>query len=136
MKEITMVCTKKIFFRTNGPFWSRKLCYPHNSESTLRFFLKNCRMKGANRYMKILWVVFREKNSFGAIWSFLAFRPFFTLWFGMVKLGQATVNWILKQDMIGILKQWRHNSQVNIYVVDIVWILCDVYVWGSKFRVL
>ena len=40
--------------------------YPHNSESTLRFF-KVSRMKGANRYMKILRVVFREKNSFGAI---------------------------------------------------------------------
>ena len=38
-----------------------------NSGSALRIFLKFCRMKGANRYMKILLVVFREKNSFGAI---------------------------------------------------------------------
>ena len=41
--------------------------YPHNSESTRRFFLKKIyRMKGANRYMKILLVVFREKNLLGA----------------------------------------------------------------------
>ena len=39
----------------------------HNSGLALRIFLKFCRMKGANRYMKILLVVFREKNSFGAI---------------------------------------------------------------------
>ena len=27
-------------------------------------------------------------------------------------------------------------SQVNIYVMDILWILCNVYVWRSKFMVL
>ena len=35
----------------------------HNSGSALRIFLKFCRMKGA----KMLLVVFREKDSFGAI---------------------------------------------------------------------
>ena len=44
-----------------------KIAHPHNSGSTGRIFLKFCRMKGANRYMKILLVVFREKKSFGAI---------------------------------------------------------------------
>ena len=39
----------------------------HNSGWALRIFLKFCKMKGANRYMKILLVVFREKKSFGAI---------------------------------------------------------------------
>ena len=39
----------------------------HNSGLTLRMFLKFCRMKGASRYMQILLVVFREKNSFCAI---------------------------------------------------------------------
>ena len=40
----------------------------HNSKSTLKFVLqKFCRMKGANRHMKILLVVFQEQNSFGAI---------------------------------------------------------------------
>ena len=36
----------------------------HNSGLALRIFLKFCRMKGANRYMKNLLVVFREKSSF------------------------------------------------------------------------
>ena len=44
-----------------------KMAHPHNSGSALRIFLKFRRMKGANRYMKILLVVFREKDSFGAI---------------------------------------------------------------------
>ena len=44
-----------------------KMAHPDNSGSALRILLKFCRMKGANRYMKILLVVFREKNSFGAI---------------------------------------------------------------------
>ena len=39
----------------------------HNSGSAVRIFRKFWRMKGANRYMKILLVVFREKNSFEAI---------------------------------------------------------------------
>ena len=81
--------------------------------------------------------------------TFLVFRPFFTVSLGMGKLSSATVNCILKQsgqisfmittgslnsqDMIRILEDMI--SQVNIYVVDIVRILCDVYVWKSKFRV-
>ena len=48
-------------------FGPKNGAYPHNSESTLRFFLKICRMKGANSYLKILLVIFREKNSFGII---------------------------------------------------------------------
>ena len=44
-----------------------KMAHPHNSGSALRIFLKFRRMKGANRYMKILLVVFREKDSFGVI---------------------------------------------------------------------
>ena len=40
-----------------------EMAHLHNSET----FKKFCRMKGANRYMKILLVVFREKNSFEAI---------------------------------------------------------------------
>ena len=46
--------------------------------------------------MKILLVAFQEKKIWGNL-IFLAFRPFFTVWLGMVKLSQATVNWILKQ---------------------------------------
>ena len=40
---------------------------PQNFGLALRIFLKFCGLKGANRYMKILLVVFRERNSFGAI---------------------------------------------------------------------
>ena len=36
----------------------------------------------------------------------------------------------------GSLNSQDMISQVNIYVMDIVWILCDVYVWRSKFMVL
>ena len=47
-----------------------KTTHPHNSGSLLIIFWKFCGMKGANRYMQILLVVFREKNSFEAVWSF------------------------------------------------------------------
>ena len=60
-----MVCTKK-----NYDKWAilgAKVAHPLNSGSALRIFLKFCGMKGPNRYMKILLVVFREKNLFGAI---------------------------------------------------------------------
>ena len=43
-----------------------KMTHPYNFGSALRIFLKFCRMNGANRYMKVLLVVF-QKNSFGAI---------------------------------------------------------------------
>ena len=41
------------------------MAHPGNSGSALRMFLKFCKMKGANRYMKILLVVFREKIHLG-----------------------------------------------------------------------
>ena len=37
------------------------MAHPHNSGLALRIFLEFCRMKGANRYMKILLVVFKKK---------------------------------------------------------------------------
>ena len=39
--------------------------------------------------------------------------------------------WILRQDMIRIFNGQDMISQVNIYVMDIVWILCDFFgaVW-------
>ena len=41
------------------------------------------------------------------------------------------------QDMIRFLKQSRHMiSRVSIYVMDMVWVLCVVYVWRSKLMVL
>ena len=50
-----------------GYFGPENRAHPHNSESTLRFFKNLCRMRETNRYMKMLLVVFQEKNSFGAI---------------------------------------------------------------------
>ena len=58
---------QKKFVQDKWAILGPKMAHPHNSGSALRIFLKFCRMKGANRYMKILLVVFREKNSFGAI---------------------------------------------------------------------
>ena len=66
MKVIAMVYSKTDWLRTNGDFGSENGT-SHNSGSNLTDFLKFCRIKGANRYMKILLVVFLEKNSFGAI---------------------------------------------------------------------
>ena len=57
---------QKNFVHDKWAILGPKMAHPHNSGSALRIFLKFCRMKGANRYMKILLVVFREKNSFGA----------------------------------------------------------------------
>ena len=44
----------------------------NNSGFAPRIFLQIffCKMKEANRFIKILLVVFWEKKSFGAIWSF------------------------------------------------------------------
>ena len=53
-------------------------------------------MKGAYRPMKILLAVFREKNHLGYL-IILVFRPFFTVWLGMDKLSQVTINWMFKQ---------------------------------------
>ena len=69
----------------------------------------------------------------------------------MVKLSQATVNWILKQSQhdffhdyywilkqsgLGFLNSEDMISLVNFYAMDIVWVLCDVYVWMSTFMFL
>ena len=132
---------QKNFFQDKWPILGPKMTHPHNSGLALRMFLKFCQMKVANSYMKILFVVFREKIYLGQF-DLFALRPL-TVWLGIVKLSQATVNWILKQSghdffMIttGSLNSQYMISQVNIYVIDIVWILCDVYVWRSKFMVL
>ena len=48
-------------------FGPKNSAYPLNSESVLRFFLTKLQNERANSYMKIVLVIFREKNSFGAI---------------------------------------------------------------------
>ena len=123
MKVIAMVCTLKKFVQDKLPILGPKMVHPHNSVSALRIFLKFCKMKNWGNLM------------------FLAFRPFFTVWLVMVKLGLATVNWIPKQSghdffhdynwilrLIWILKQWRHDFSVKHlcdgYCLDIMWNLC------------
>ena len=54
-----MVCAKKKFVQDKWAILGLKVAHPHNSGLALRSFLKFCRMKGANRYMKILLVVFQ-----------------------------------------------------------------------------
>ena len=102
-------------------------------------------MKGANRYMKILLVVFREKNSFAAIWSFyplgyfLLFDWAWSNWARPLLIGSLnsqdmisfmiTTGFLNSQDMIRILKQWTHDFSgkhlCDGYCMDI---LCDVCV--------
>ena len=53
---------QKKFVHDKWAILGPKMAHPHNSVLVLRIFLKFCRMKGANRYMKILLVVFRAKN--------------------------------------------------------------------------
>ena len=44
-----------------------KMAHPHNSGLALRIFVKFSRMKGANRYRKILLILFQDQKTFGAI---------------------------------------------------------------------
>ena len=55
MKVIIMVCTKKKIVHDKWVILGPKMAYPHNSGSP---FLKFCRMKGANKYIKILLIIF------------------------------------------------------------------------------
>ena len=135
---------QKNFVQGKWAILNLKMAHLHNSGLVLRIFLKFCRMKGANRYMKNLLVVFWEKKIIWGNLIFLAFRPFFTVWLGMVKLNQVIVNWILKQSghdvfhdyywifkqsgMIRILKQWRHDFSgkhlCGGYFMGFIWCLC------------
>ena len=74
--------------------------------------------------MKILLFVFQKKKLFGSINLLGHFLPFDSLW---SKLSQATVT-------VGSLNSQDMVSQVNGYVIDTVWIFCDVYVWRSIFN--
>ena len=62
-----MICTKKNFVHGKWAILGPEMAHPHNSGPALRILLKFCRIKGANRNMKILLVVFLRKKSFGAI---------------------------------------------------------------------
>ena len=66
MKDDNALYQKK-FVQDKWAILDPKMAHPHNSGSTLRIFFRFSRVKGASRYMKILLVIFQEKNSFGAI---------------------------------------------------------------------
>ena len=51
---------KKKIVQDKCPISCPKMSHPDNSGPALKILLKFCRMKGANRYMKIL-LFFREK---------------------------------------------------------------------------
>ena len=53
-----MVCTKKKTVHDKCVILDLKMAHPHEFELALRIFLKFCRMKGPNKYMKIFLVVF------------------------------------------------------------------------------
>ena len=42
-----------------------KTVHPHNSGSAGRIFLKFCTMKGANRQMRLILIIFEKKKLFG-----------------------------------------------------------------------
>ena len=80
MRMILIILQKKSclgqmnhFRHKNGAFsykWAilcPKMAHPHNSGLALRIFVKFSRMKGANRYMKILLILFQDQKTFGAI---------------------------------------------------------------------
>ena len=60
-----MVCTKKNYSGQIGLFWGPKMAHPHNSGLALRIFLKFFIMKGVNRYMKMMLMIFFKKNFCG-----------------------------------------------------------------------
>ena len=89
------------------------------------FWRKFWRMKGANRYMKILLVLFQEQNSFGTIWSFQPLAHFLLFdWEWSNWARPLLIGSLNSQDMIsfmittGSLNSEDMISQVNIYVMD------------------
>ena len=99
---------KKICSGQMDHFW------PENGTSSWvwlgsKNFLNFLQMKGANRYMKILLVVFWEKKNH--LEQSLAFRSFFTVWLGMVKLChyaslfECKGHWMLKAYKLPCVEQ-------------------------------
>ena len=135
-----MVCTKK-FVQNKWTILGPKMAYPHNSGSALKIFLKFCRTKGAIRYMKISLVILWENFH---LEQFDLFILFFTVWLSMVEIQPGhCFYWAPNiQDMISLtVRTWLGSlnsqemiSQVNIYVINIAWILCYFYLFRSEFN--
>ena len=143
MKVIIMVCSKKNLFRTNGPFLWLKMANPDNSWSAQRILLKFSRMKGADRFMKIL-LLFEKKFHLAQFDLFSLEAIFYSDW-AWLKLSQVTatigslnsedrITFMISagslnsQDMIRILKQSRHDFSgkhlYDGYCMDIMCCLC------------
>ena len=113
---------QKSFVQDKWAILGLKMAHPHNSGLALRIFLKFCWMKGANRYMKILLAVFREKKIICDNLIFLAMRPFFLFdwpwsnWARPLLIGslnsQDMISFMIatgflnNQDMTTLLKRW------------------------------
>ena len=76
---------QKMFVQDKWAILGPKMAQSDSSGSALRILLKFCRMIGPNRSVKIL---FFEKKIYSGqfVAIFLAFRPFFTVWLGMVEI--------------------------------------------------
>ena len=123
-----MVCTKKNFSGQMG----------HSGpENGISFFYQ---------------LFFEKKNHLGQFDIFIQPLSHFLLfdWDGQHRASPLLIRFLNSQDMISfiittgplnsqdiirILKQSRHGFSGK-HVMDIVWILCDAYVWRSKFMVL
>ena len=112
-----MVCTEKNLFLTNGSFLARKWYI------LIRTFLKFCRMKVANRYMKFPLVIFQEKSSFEAIWSFEPLGHFLLLfdWARSNSARPLLIGSLSSQDMISFMVSTRSLASQNIIRIVIQW---------------
>ena len=120
MKVMIKVCTEKFFSGWMGHFWPQNGT-SLNSRPALR--------------------IFKNFAEWKRLWDNVIFLyVFFTVWLGMVEIEPGhCYYWILKRsghdffhDHYWILKQSGHEF-VRQKFMDIIWILCDVYVWRSKF---
>ena len=113
--KVIMVFTKNIVQDKLG-YFGPTMAHSHNSGLALRIFLTFYRMKGADRYMIILLVVFFFENKMH-LGQFDLFRPFSTDSLDMVEIEIGHFYyWILKQsrhdlfhDYCWILKQLGHD---------------------------
>ena len=137
-------------------FWKKSRS--GENESALRFFfIKSLQNERGWNVHKNFISYFRRTKFIWGNSIFLAFRLFFTVWLGMVKLSQVTVNWILKsqgmisfmittgslnnQNMTRILKQWRHGFSricyVSLFESKGPWMLktvIDCHMWNRRLQ--
>ena len=140
--KVIMFFYRKNYVQNKWAVLGPKMVHHHNSGSALRIFLKKiCRVKGTNKYMRIILVIFLEKKSFGAVWSLCNFVLFDWTWSSWARplfIGSLnsqdmisfmiTTRSLNRQDMIMVLKQWRHHFSAKHlcdgYCMDIIWCLC------------